>query len=775
MKKALITGITGQDGAYLAELLLEKGYEVHGLKRRSSIFNTNRIDHLYQDPHDKNYRFRLHYGDLTDSSNIIRVIQEIQPDEIYNLGAMSHVKVSFEMPEYAANVDALGTLRILEAVRLLGLTNKTKVYQASTSELYGLVQEIPQKETTPFYPRSPYAVAKLYGYWITVNYREAYNMFAVNGLLFNHETTTSFMPVIYKIGENGFVNIKSIGEVVQYHTKPNEIAIDESQKHYQETAVSTDLYVWDASGWTKVLYASAYPHDVSADNKSPRFLVAKNAAYMATGNHECIMENEQAKEFKDIVIGDKVNIMDYPTIEEENFGISEQEAELLGAIIGDGYVTNKKVQLTSKSKEKLAYFEEIWLSMDMSNKVTYWQTPSGFNKREMIWQMRLTGIANKWAKKYELYTIAQKKRIPFQILNSPKNIQLSFLKGYNYADGLKSNPCVYEFKNFKTNSATLAAGLVFLLKKTTGQEYNINLEYVHNFGKNRIYYSINILSDSKKGQNHRNSIQKYELVKAAIAEGKGQRQTNRDTGISRSFISKVEKGYIPDGRHPLTKANNVIKKIIDLPDYDGWFYDITTESGTFHCGIGQGHVHNSPLRGETFVTRKITRAVARIALGLQEKCYLGNLDAKRDWGHAKDYVHAMWLMLQQDKPEDYVIATGEAHSVRDFVKFAFQEVGMEIEFKGEGIDEKGTVKACNNEKFQLPIGTEVIAVDERYFRPTEVELLIGDPSKAKKELNWQPEYTLQSLVAEMVQEDLKLFEKDVYLKEAGHQVLNYFE
>lgn len=370
MKKALITGVTGQDGAYLAELLLKKGYEVHGIKRRSSLFNTDRIDHLYQDPHVTNRKFKLHFGDLTDATNLIRIIQEVQPDEIYNLGAQSHVAVSFDSPEYTANVDALGSLRLLEAIRLLGLTKKTKIYQASTSELYGKVQEIPQSETTPFYPRSPYAVAKMYGYWITVNYREAYGIYACNGILFNHE---------------------------------------------------------------------------------------------------------------------------------------------------------------------------------------------------------------------------------------------------------------------------------------------------------------------------------------------------------------------------------------------------------------------SPLRGETFVTRKITRAVARIALGLQEKVYLGNLNAKRDWGHAKDYVEAMYLILQQDAPDDYVIATGITTEIRDFVRMAFGEVGIEVGFKGEGVDEIGYVTACKDEKFQLPLGTEVVAVDPRYFRPTEVDLLIGDPTKSKTKLGWEPKYDLQALVEDMMREDLKLFEKDVYLKEGGHKVMNYHE
>ncbi|GEO03236.1 GDP-mannose 4,6-dehydratase [Adhaeribacter aerolatus] len=369
-KVALITGVTGQDGAYLSELLLEKGYEVHGVKRRTSLFNTDRIDHLYQDLHENDVRFKLHYGDLTDSTNIIRIIQEVQPDEIYNLGAMSHVKVSFDTPEYTANVDGLGTLRILEAVRILGLTEKTRIYQASTSELYGLVQEVPQSEKTPFYPRSPYAVAKIYGYWITVNYREAYNMYACNGILFNHE---------------------------------------------------------------------------------------------------------------------------------------------------------------------------------------------------------------------------------------------------------------------------------------------------------------------------------------------------------------------------------------------------------------------SPLRGETFVTRKITRGAARIALGLQDKIYLGNLDAKRDWGHAKDYVEAMWLILQQDTPEDYVIATGITTTVRDFVRMTFEELGIELAFEGEGATETAKVLRCTNPEYQLPVGKEVIAVDPAYFRPTEVELLIGDPTKSKTKLNWEPKYDLPALVKDMIEADVALFKRDAYLMEGGHKIFNYHE
>ncbi len=370
MKVAFITGATGQDGAYLSEFLLKKGYQVHGLKRRASLFNTDRIDHLYQDPHVEHRNFILHYGDMTDSTNLIRLIKEIQPDEIYNLAAMSHVQVSFETPEYTGNADGLGTLRILDAVRLLGLEKKTRIYQASTSELYGKVQEVPQTETTPFYPRSPYAVAKMYAFWITVNYREAYDMFACNGILFNHE---------------------------------------------------------------------------------------------------------------------------------------------------------------------------------------------------------------------------------------------------------------------------------------------------------------------------------------------------------------------------------------------------------------------SPIRGETFVTRKITRAAARIALGLQDKLYLGNLDAQRDWGHAKDYVRMMWMILQADAPEDWVIATGKTTPVRDFVSMAFGEVGIELEFKGEGVDEKAYVKACNNPEFKIEIGKEILSVDPKYFRPTEVELLIGDASKANTKLGWTPEYDLRALVKDMMKSDVKLMQKDQYLKDGGYQTFNYYE
>jgi len=346
-----------------------------------------------------------------------------------------------------------------------------------------------------------------------------------------------------------------------------------------------------------------------------------------------------------------------------------------------------------------------------------------------------------WIKEFDFYNSLEtnvfdkrNKRIPWQILNASKDVKLAFLRGYNMADGLKSNPCRYEFKNFKTNSATLAAGLVFLIQSTTGQDFNITVEESDRWGKSQFYYSINLLSDSSKGQNHRISIQKAKEVRELCAAGVSQRQIHRDTGISRTLIRKVQKGYLPTGSHHLSKPSNEVKKIIEIPDYDGWFYDLETESGTFHCGIGLGWVHNSPRRGETFVTRKITRAATRIKMGLQQELKLGNLDAKRDWGYAGDFVEAMWLMLQQDKPDDYIIATGKTYSVRDCLKLAFDMLDLNYE--------------------------EYVSLDKRYYRPAEVDILLGDPSKAKKQLGWKPKVSFKELVRIMVESDIELLKKN---------------
>ena len=690
MRVALITGVNGQDGSYLSEFLLEKGYVVWGMIRRTSSINTERINHLYEYNSDK---FILKYGDLSDSSNILKILYEINANhqdmerlEIYNLAAMSHVKISFEIPEYTGNIDGLGTLRILEAILNCGYTDKIRFYQASTSELYGKVVETPQSETTPFYPRSPYGVAKLYAYWIVKNYRESHGLFACNGILFNHETLAGFMPLIFK--QNNVINIKPISEIVKYHTRKNGILVDENNKTYQQGEVDTNLEVWDNSNWTNVKFASGYPHDIKNDNKKPRFIISKNSAYFTTSNHEIIMEDNSEKKTSDIILGDKVKLVTLPNndeyttpnlIESNNtleckycnhiFGrkygykkhidtgnckdihnymicqVTNDEAILLGLLVGDGY----KNRFTNKSHELIEYTSKLWNNIcekhNRKGTINKRQIVSGFNKNEKIYQITLNGFGT-FFNKYIMYNEDKTKRIPVQILNSRKEIKLSFLTGYNRADGLKKNKCIYEFKNFKTNSACLAQGLIYLIQNTTMQQFNVNVEFENRWGKNRLYYSINLLSNSKYSQS--NSIDKHELIIELLEKNYSQRQINRDTGISRTFIRKVQNGYIPSTKHHYCISPNTVKKIIDYDDYDGWFYDLETQSGKFHAGIGLGRIHNSPRRGHNFVTRKITRGLGMILKKEEEKLVLGNIDALRDWGHAKDFVRGMWMMLQQD-------------------------------------------------------------------------------------------------------------------------------
>jgi len=785
MKVALITGITGQDGSYLAEILLQKEYDVWGIIRRSSDINTHRINHIYS-----NQKLILKYGDLTDSSNLLHILDQIRQKyssnlerlEIYNLGAMSHVKVSFELPEYTGNVDGLGVLRMLEAIRSTGLKDKTRFYQASTSELYGKVQEIPQTETTPFYPRSPYGVAKLYGYWITKNYRESYNMFACNGILFNHETLADFMPMVFK--QNNIVDIKPISEIVKYHTRINEISINEKLEIYQEVEVNRDLYVWDNNDWTKVTFASGYKHDIKKNNKKPKFIISKNSAYFATGNHVAMLENNDEIEIQDINIGDKLQHIKFDNIKTTNVynefklkyeneleciycnhvfsrksnlenhnekckkkftfmlnDISMEEAEFLGLMIGDGYVNpNKSIQFTNKDMKVIEKVKNLWKKIGIyNNKYVNSRinnSTSGFTKNNNINQLYLTGF-NEFFIKYKIYTEDKKKRVPYQVLNSSSEIMLKFLEGYNIADGLKSNKCLYKFKNFKTNSATLAQGLIFLINKTTRQEFNINVE---KYNRKNLYYSINLLSDSK--YSHYKNLDKYNKINELNKMNIPKREIHRMTGISRKFIQKVlNNGYIPENKHYRTIPNNEVKKIIEFYDFDGWFYDLETKSGKFSAGIGMGRIHNSPRRGPTFVTRKITRGLNMILKGERETLVLGNLDAKRDWGHAKDFCIGMWKILQHSEPGDYVLSTNEFHSVREFVEIAFGIKGFEIEWRGTGINEEG---------YDKKTGRKLIEVSEKYFRPAEVEFLLGDSSKAREVLDWKPEYSFNDLVKEMV-------------------------
>lgn len=721
MKKACITGITGQTGSYLAEILIEKGYEVHGLVRRSSSFSTGRIEHIYDN-------IKLTYGDLSDYGSIANWVREVQPDEFYNLGAMSHVRVSFDIPEYTMDIGATGVIRCLEA--LSNFSPHTHFVQASTSEMFGSVSP-PQNEKTVLHPRSPYGAAKIAGFWSTVNYREAGKLFAANSMSFNHETVADFMPVIFK--ENGSIDIKPISEVVCNHC---DIGFNLSQDKYQEGEVTKDIEIWDNGGWTKVKFASGYSHKHSGMNKNPRMINARNATYMATDTHIVIMNDGSEKQINDITIGDRIgNVSELPDSNSlNNILTNTDEARLLGFIVGDGSVSCNHLKLTAKTKNKMSVYTDIWERM--GGQVRYQKTKSGFTGDD-IWQANLIG-KSEWVKSLDIYDSFGNKRVPVVILNNTNDIKRAFLLGYNDADGLKKNPCKYIFKNFKTNSATLAMGLLYLVFHVTSQKYNITVEESEKWGYKTFYYSVNLLSDNPKN-NARESINKYSLVKPMIDEGRSILSIHRDTGISYEFIHKVKKGYIPTGESHLEKPNNEVKKIIEMNDFDGWFFDLETESGTFHCGIGCGHVHNSPRRGETFVTRKITRAAARIKLGLQDKLVLGNLDAQRDWNHAKDVARAIHMMATAPKADDWVVASGEMHSVKEFAELVFSKLNMCWE--------------------------DYVEFDSRYLRPTEVDALCGDSTKIRTDLGWKPEYTFDQLVDEMVESDLKLATQEKKLKD----------
>ena len=754
MKVAFLTGITGQDGSYLAELLLDKSYIVYGMIRRSSSINTNRIDHIFSNPN-----LKLVYGDLTDSTNITHILANIKTShpemtrlEIYNLGAQSHVQVSFELPEYTAQVDAIGTLRLLEAIRSNQLESLTRFYQASTSELYGKSEGHAFNEQTEMYPRSPYGCSKLYAYWIVKNYREAYNMFTCSGILFNHETIAGNTPMIFKLGaESTEIDIKPISEIVRYHTIPNNILVDESIEIYQEGEVKTDLYVWDNSDWTKVKFASGYKHDIKNNPKDPKIIISKNTCYMATNTHNIIMEDGSEKEIQNIDINDNVKIVDLPKNYDTNV-IEDFEAEFIGMIIGDGYINpDAKTIRFINSDEKIREY-----NMDLFKKICkkygnkysshYYPSKSGFNTNKVVGYIDYNN-ATWFLDRKDAYNKDKTKRVPKQILNASKEVKLAFLKGYNKADGLKANKCVYEFKNFKTNSQVLACGLIYLLKNTTEQDYNINVERRVDIkgGEKiiRLYYSINILSNTKYSKSK--SIEKMEIVEELLEQRIPKREIAKITGITRTFMKKIQNNKkLITGIDPKAIKNNSVKKIIEHYTYDGWFYDLETESGTFFCGVGQGLVHNSPRRGHNFVTRKITIGLGKILRGETDKLKMGNIDALRDWGHSLDYIHGMWLILQHDKPVDYVLATGEMHTVREFIEKAFSLRGFDIKWKGSGVDEIG---------YDSVTGQELIFIDPKYFRPSEVERLLGDATKAKTDLGWEPKITFDKLVQEMVDAD----------------------
>ncbi len=665
MPKALITGITGQDGSYLAEFLLEQGYEVIGMVRRTSTTNFDRIRD-FQD------RVTIVQGDLLDQVSLINILQEHRPEEVYNLAAQSFVPTSFTQPVLTGEFTALGVTRILDAVRIAD--RSIRFYQASSSEMFGKVQEVPQRENTPFYPRSPYGAAKVYGHWITVNYRESYNLFACSGILFNHECVTAETPVF--IRRRGLIDLLPIEDVVPHRTDAGS-----APRYTTEPNPEDNFEVWDVKGWTEVACMTATWNGFERKpNKAVYCVAARGAVFHATHDHLAFVTQDGCpveKPAGQIQVGDTLTLISLPE-PTDAINMTEDEAWLLGILAADGYVSDKgKVQVTNQNQDLLEQVAACWHRVcggDFSSYVT----PSGFENGRDVTQMRLTGVcAYGRYLRDSLYTRSGHKRIPKHVLNASRAARLAFMRGFNAGDGLMSTPCTYEFQGFKTASAVLAAGLYWLALTTLNQRAIICLQE----HEERTYYQVNLNSPETIGQRSQHL------------------------------------------RRPL---GEVVKK--ESIHYDGWLFDLATTTGTFHAGIGQGWIHNSPRRGLEFVTRKITHAVARIKLGLQDELRLGNLDARRDWGYAPDYVRAMWLMLQQDRPDDYVVATGETHSVREFCQVAFDRVGLDWE--------------------------KHVVVDPKFYRPAEVDLLVGDASKAGRVLNWEPSVAFGDLVRIMVDADL---------------------
>ena len=570
MKTAVITGITGQDGSYLSEYLLGLNYVVYGIVRRSSSFNTQRINHLMDDslyssggvadwckPFGKN--LFLIFGDLLDTSSLFRIIKEVRPNELYNLGAQSHVRVSFDQPEITFNINALGTIKLLEAIR--DSKEPIKFYQASSSEMWGNIPA-PQNEKTPFCPCSPYGISKLAAYWQVHNYRKN-GMFACNGILYNHETVPSFTPMVYKLGKKGEVDIAPISDIC----KQSGFCVDKTKKQYQSNEINSSLYVWDKNGWTKVKYASAYPRCVKK-MKHPVMVNARNAVYSATQDHVVVMSDGEEKKIQNIQIGDKIYLSGYPNNIDTN-DISHEGARLLGALVGDGCFSHG-LKFTSSDQNARQDIIDLWGKIG-DGKWSYNPSTSGFTGKE-VGQIILRGSGLSWFKKFDIYTEERDvfgkryKRVPKQILNSNVNTMRAFLDGYNLADGLKKNRCQYRFKNFKTNSPTLASGLLLLIHAVTKQLYNITVEQSKRWGKTQYYYSINLLSDSKLGQNQNRSIEKYVKVLELIASGCSQRSIQRETNISRGFIRKIQGGYIPKGIHWKTRSKDEVKKILSMDE-----------------------------------------------------------------------------------------------------------------------------------------------------------------------------------------------------------------
>jgi GDPmannose 4,6-dehydratase len=656
---ALITGVTGQDGSYLAELLLEKGYDVHGMVRRASTEKFERIEHIRD-------RITLHQGDLLDQRSLVDALRASKPAEIYNLAAMSFVAVSWIQPTLTAEFTGTGVTRMLEAMR--EVCPEARFYQASSSEMFGKVLEVPQTETTPFYPRSPYGVAKAYGHFITVNYRESYDLHATSGILFNHECVSQNTPLIVR--QLGIISIKTPADLVPLRRKGPSI---------QGFTPNNVVEVWDGEDWTYVRTITATRRRRTDPDHELLSVQTRGGVVDVTAHHTMLDDERAPLRADEVEEGGDLAIADWMPNAPGWTAVAPEMAELLGLLTADGYVSEDGGQAKFTNNDFLIRCRamELWSRVFLGLSRESIGT-SGFDVDGSVNVVNFSGAPSigPWLRE-QLYTSSAFKQVPPVVLNADCDVQRAYLTGYYAGDALKKG----NGESIKTNSAVLAQGLC-LMHFNQRQPASV---YVEQRG-GRTYYQLNLRSAARVG-------------------AKGQHLLRSPTEVRR-----VTPATVPS---------------------DEWVFDLETESGVFCAGVGRLVVHNSPRRGLEFVTRKITWHAAAIKLGLANELRLGNLDAERDWGYAKDYVEAMWLMLQRDVPEDYVIATGEAHSVRECCEVAFDEAGL-----------------GDFERY--------VTIDPAFVRPAEVDHLIGDPSKAARDLGWKPQTSFEELIRLMTRADLEL-------------------
>ncbi len=658
-RSALITGITGQDGSYLAELLLEKGYEVHGMVRRALTEKFDRIEHLRD-------RITLHQGDLLDQRSLVDTLRASRPMEIYNLAAMSFVAVSWTQPTLTAEFTGVGVTRMLESMR--EVCPEARFYQASSSEMFGKVREVPQSETTPFYPRSPYGVAKAYGHFITVNYRESYDLHATSGILFNHECIAENTPLIVR--QLGNLAIRTPAELVPIRRKGPSV---------QTFTPDNLVEIWDGEDWTYVRSITATRRRRTDPQHRLLSIQARAGVVNVTAHHHMLDDDQATRHASDLREGDDLAIARWMPAPPGWTAVAPELSELLGLLAADGHVSRDggKVRLTNNDFLIRSRVMELW-SRSFLGQAHEWTGTSGFDADAQVEAVNLSGASSigPWLRE-QLYTRDGFKQVPPVVLNGDSEIYSSFLAGYYAGDGLKKG----NGDSIKTNSAVLAQGLC-LMYFNQRQPASVYVEQ----RQGHTYYQLNLRSAARVG-------------------AKGQHLLR-----SPSEIRRIEPATVPN---------------------DEWVFDLETDNGVFCAGVGRLITHNSPRRGLEFVTRKITWHAAAIKHGLERELRLGNLDAERDWGYAKDYVLAMWLMLQRDDPQDYVIATGESHSVRECCEVAFDEAGL-----GDF--------------------SQYVEIDPAFVRPAEVDHLIGDAGKAERELGWKPETSFEELIRLMTRADLEL-------------------